>query len=76
MNSQEVTMLIRRWLTKAHEAGDTDAVPVEQLGSHSCKRTLLRWCAVGGLSLDNWRLLGHHVVNHRQCRRIMDSILA
>ena len=38
-------------------------VPLSQLvnvGSHSCKATLLSWCAKAGVSRDDRRILGYH----------------
>ena len=46
---------------KAEDAVSPGCV-VEAHGTHSCKRTTLHWASAAGLSLDDRRLLGHHVI--------------
>eukprot|EP00971_Amphidinium_carterae_P080556 1593943-Amphidinium_carterae.1 len=54
------TSYIRFHLMKAWESGDVPEVKPTEFATHSCKRTLMHWCAVSGLDLDTRRLLGHH----------------
>eukprot|EP00971_Amphidinium_carterae_P352540 6492644-Amphidinium_carterae.1 len=63
LTTTDQTKFIRRFVVQAILEGvlpsDTDA---DMFSSHSCKRTLLHWAAADGLSLDDRRLLGNHVL--------------
>ena len=57
---EERTTAIRR-LVKLHHP-EISEESLSTYSTHSCKRTLLYWAALDGLSLDSRRLLGGHVV--------------
>ena len=57
---EECTAVIRRFL-RTFDPGMEES-QVATYSTHSCKRTMLFWAAVDGLSLDNRRLLGGHVL--------------
>ena len=50
-----------RWLTALLAKLDPGVVPPKPYGTHSCKATLLSWCAKAGLHHSVRRLLGAHV---------------
>ena len=60
MSSHEATVWMRELLSPANAFSGGVRRPVDNLGTHSCKVTLLAWAAKGGLSLEHRKLLGYH----------------
>eukprot|EP00971_Amphidinium_carterae_P051668 1016921-Amphidinium_carterae.1 len=59
----DATKIVRRFVAQAivNRILPKSTV-VDSYSSHSCKRTLLHWAAADGMSLDDRRLLGNHVL--------------
>ena len=53
ITSVEATELLRSYLRPVSE-------PMQLLSSHSCKATLLSWCAKAGVSVEHREILGRH----------------
>ena len=60
LSSHEATVWMRELLSPANTFSGGVRRPVDNLGTHSCKVTLLAWAAKGGLSLEHRKLLGYH----------------
>eukprot|EP00971_Amphidinium_carterae_P341696 6480643-Amphidinium_carterae.1 len=60
MANADINARLRAFVSKAVPRGS--GMDLSRYGSHSCKRTTLHWLAAAGASIEDRRLLGHHVL--------------
>eukprot|EP00971_Amphidinium_carterae_P057968 1146499-Amphidinium_carterae.1 len=60
MTNADINSRLRAIASRAIPGGS--GLDLSRYGSHSCKRTTLHWLAAAGASIEDRRLLGHHVL--------------